>query len=69
MSRAIVRPYLVAKDAEGAFHVTVRTMRRNSQGYPLHTSEVLAETFPTAMSARAHLRARYSAQATDIEVK
>ena len=69
MSRVVMRPYLVAKDEAGAYQVTVRTMRRNSQGYPLHTSELLAETFPTATSARAHLRERYGAQAADIAIK
>ena len=69
MSRAVVRPYLVAKDDAGDFRVTVRTTRLNSQGYPLHSSELLAETFATATSAKAHVRERFRAEATDIAVK
>jgi hypothetical protein len=56
MSRAAVRPYLVAKDAEGDFRVTVRTTRFNSVGYPLVTSTMVDQTFRTATAARAYVR-------------
>lgn len=69
MSRAAVRPYLVAKDEAGAFRVTVRTTRFNSQGYPLVSSEMLGQTFETATRARTYLRAEYRAEATDIATK
>ncbi|MDO6413203.1 hypothetical protein Q4F19_02295 [Sphingomonas sp. BIUV-7] len=69
MSRVAVRPYLVAKDAEGVFRVTVRTTRFNSQGYPLVSSEMLSEGFETATRARTYLRAQYRAEATDIATK
>lgn len=69
MSRIAVRPYLVAKDAEGHFRVTVRSTRFNSQGYPLVTSTMLDGGFPTATSARTYLRDTYQAQATDIATK
>ncbi len=35
MTRIAVKPYLIAKDAEGAVRITVRETRYNSQGYPL----------------------------------
>jgi hypothetical protein len=66
MSRVAVRPYLVAKEAEGRFRVTVRTTRLNSQGYPLVSSTVLDEVFPTATSARAYLKAEFRAEPTAI---
>lgn len=69
MSRVAVRPYLIAKGEDGAFHVSIRTTRFNSQGYPLVSSETLSETFPTATRARAHLREAYRAEATDIAAK
>jgi hypothetical protein len=47
MSRVPVRPYLVAKDEEGVFRVTLRTTRFNSQGYPLVSTELLADAFKT----------------------
>ncbi len=69
MSRTAVRPYLVLKDEEGVFRITVRTTRFNSQGYPLVKSEVLEQGFPTAARARIYLREEYRAEATDIATK
>ena len=69
MSRVAVRPYLILKDEEGVFRVTVRTTRFNSQGYPLVSAEVLPGGFPTATGARTFLRNEYKAQATEIATK
>ncbi|WP_174274151.1 hypothetical protein [Sphingomonas bacterium] len=69
MSRVAVRPYLVNKDEEGVFRITVRSTRFNSQGYPLVSTEMLGETFPTATKARTYLREHYRAEATDIATK
>ena len=43
MSREIPKPYLIAKDEEGAFRLTVREVRYNSQGYPLVTATPVDE--------------------------
>ena len=69
MSRVAVKPYLVAKDADGKFRITVRTTRLNSQGYPLVSSALLDDVFPTATLARAHLKEQYRAETTDIATK
>ena len=69
MSRVSVRPYLISKNADGAFRVVVRTTRFNSQGYPLITSSDLPETFKTATSARSYLREHMRAETTDIATK
>ena len=69
MSRAPLRPYLILKDAEGTFQITVRQTRFNSQGYPLVTSTPLPDRFPSAMSARAYVREHYRAEAADIATK
>lgn len=69
MSRVPVRPFLVAKDEDGAFRVTVRTTRYNSQGYPLVSAELLADTFRTQTAARAFVREQYRAEAGDIATK
>lgn len=69
MSRVALRPFLVAKHDDEAFRITVRTTRLNSQGYPLVSTETLAETFPTSRAARAYLRERYRAETTDIASK
>jgi hypothetical protein len=62
MSRIPVRPFLIAKDEEGNFRLTVRETRFNSQGYPLVTSTLQEETFPTATAARNHAKANYGAE-------
>ncbi|MGE0773842.1 MAG: hypothetical protein AB7L36_02225 [Sphingomonadaceae bacterium] len=66
MSKAAVRPYLVSKDAEGRFRVTIRRTRFNSQNYPLVTATLIEESFATATAARNYLRAEYDVVATDI---
>ena len=69
MSRVPVRPFLVTKDEEGVFRVTVRTTRYNSQGYPLVSSEVLGDAFKTQTAAKAYVRAEYRAEANEIATK
>lgn len=69
MTRVAVRPYLVTKNAEGDFRVTVRTTRFNSQGYPLVSTEVMEQSFRTATAARTYLREEYRAGPTDIALK
>lgn len=69
MSRVPVRPYLVARDEEGVFRITVRTTRFNSQGYPLVSSETLADAFKTQTAAKAFVREEFHAQSSDIAIK
>lgn len=69
MSRVPVRPYLVTKDEEGVFRVTVRTTRFNSQGYPLVSCEVLEDAFRTQTAARAFVKQTYRAEANEIATK
>jgi hypothetical protein len=63
MSRIPVRPFLIAKDADGHVRLTVRETRYNSQQYPLITSTLQAETFKTATAARAHAKEHFGAEA------
>ncbi|MDO7843787.1 hypothetical protein [Sphingomonas immobilis] len=69
MSRVAVRPYLVLKDEDGVYRVTVRSTRYNSQGYPLVSSEVLDDAFKTQSAAKAFVREQYRAEASDIAIK
>ena len=62
MSRIPVRPFLIAKDGDGNFRLTVRETRYNSQGYPLIRESVETETFKTAAAARAHARDKFGAE-------
>jgi hypothetical protein len=63
MSREILKPYLIAKDADGQFRLTVRETRYNSQGYPLVTATPVAETFKSATAARTHAKEHFGAEA------
>lgn len=69
MPRAAVRPYLLIREPEGHYSVTVRTTRLNSQGYPLISSTPLEGIFRTATAARAHLREHFGAEAAEIATK
>ena len=62
MSRVPVRPFLIAKEAEGAFRITVRETRFNSQRYPLVTSTLQPESFKTATAARAYAKEHLGAE-------
>ena len=63
MSREIPKPFLIAKDEDGAFRLTVREVRYNSQGYPLVSAHPVEESFKTATAARAHAREHFGAEA------
>ena len=63
MSREIPKPFLIARDEDGAFRLTVREVRYNSQGYPLVSTHPVEEKFKSATAARAHAREHYGALA------
>ena len=62
MSKVPVRPFLIAKDENGAFRITIRETRYNSQNYPLVTSTLQAETFKTATAAREFAKENFGAE-------
>jgi hypothetical protein len=62
MSRIPVKPFLIAKDEEGRVRLTVRETRYNGQGYPLVTSTLQEEIFPTATAARNHAKEQFGAE-------
>ncbi len=62
MSREAVRPFLITKDEDGNFRLTVREIRYNSQGYPLVTSQLQEETFKTATAVRNFARDTFKAE-------
>lgn len=62
MAREIPRPFLIAKDEDGVFRLTLRETRYNSQGYPLTDVTAVAETFKSAAAARAHAKEHYGAE-------
>ena len=69
MSRTPLRPYLIAKDEQGLYRITIRETRYNSQGYPLVTATLQEESFPTATAAKAHARDVFGAEAGQYATK
>lgn len=69
MSREKIRPYLISKDEDGNFRLTVRETRYNSQGYPLVSSHLQAEIFRTATAARVFARDVFKAEAGQYATK
>jgi len=63
MSREIPKPFLIAKDADGAFRLTLRETRFNSWNYPITDSTPVEGAFKTAAAARAHAKEHYGAEA------
>jgi hypothetical protein len=69
MSRIPVRPFLIARDEEGSFRLTVRETRYNSQNYPIITSTMQEESFKTATAARAFAKEHFGAEAGQFAAK
>ena len=69
MTRDKIQPFLINKDAEGHFRLTVRDTHYNSQGYPIVTSALQAELFKTAMAAKNHARENFRAETGQFATK
>lgn len=67
--RTAIKPYLIAKDAEGRVRLTVRDTRYNGQGYPVVTTTQLEEVFASATQARAHAKTHFGAVAGEFATK
>jgi hypothetical protein len=63
MTKTPVQPFLIAKDEDGAFRITVRETRFNSQNYPVVTATLQDESFETATAARNFAKAHLGAEA------
>jgi len=62
MANANTRPFLMEKDADGCFRLTVRSMRYNSQNYPIVDLDHRDEVFKTAAAAKIFARDHFGAQ-------
>jgi hypothetical protein len=69
LADASARPFLINKDEEGNFRLTVRTTRYNSRGYPLVSAALQEETFKTANAARLFARTNFRAQPGEFAAK
>ena len=63
------RPFLILKDDDGNFRLTVRSVRYNSQDYPVVTSELQEEVFKTATAAKNYARENFRAVAGEFATK
>ena len=68
MTDARLRPFLINKDTEGNFRLTVRDTRYNSQGYPLVTAVLQDTLFETVAAARSFARTNFQAIAGQYEL-
>ena len=69
MSREKIQPFLINKDEEGNFRLTVRDTRHNSQGYPIVTSTLQEQCFKTAAAARTFAQTSFKAEAGQFATK
>ena len=69
MSRETPRPFLISKDEDGSFRLTVRGIHYNSQGFPIVTSELQTESFKTAAAAKAFARENLGAKAGEYALR
>ena len=63
MSKKPITPFLIAKDEESQFRITIRNTRFNSQNYPIVTASLQPESFKTVVAARAHAKLQLGAEA------
>ncbi|HEX9954796.1 MAG TPA: hypothetical protein VGB48_06230 [Allosphingosinicella sp.] len=63
MSRTLLKPFLIVKNEEGEFQLTVRETRYNGQGYPLVTATPVEERFKSATAARGYAKEHFGAEA------
>jgi hypothetical protein len=61
--RSRATPYLIERDGESDWRLTIRETRYNSQNYPIVTATPVAETFKSAAAARAYAKAHFGAEA------
>jgi hypothetical protein len=68
-SRVPPKPFLIAKDEEGTFRITIRETRYNSQSYPIVTSVLQEGSFRSATAARAHAQQHLGAKPDEFASK
>ena len=59
--RAKPKPFLIERDGEDGYRLTVRETRYNSQNYPIVTATRVDQAFASAAAARAFAKAQFGA--------
>ena len=60
-TRVAAKPFVVARDADGNWRLTVRETRFNSQNFPVVTARPIDQAFASAKAARDYARERFGA--------
>ncbi len=63
MDDQATRPFLINKDGQGNYRLTVRDIRYNSQGYAIVTGTLQDECFKTEAAAKTWARNNFNAKA------
>ena len=66
--RAAVKPVLIDRDEDGAYCLTIRETRYNSQNYPVLTSKRVDESFSSTAAARAYASEHFGAVAGEFSI-
>ncbi len=69
MSNETVRPFLIQRQEDGTFRLTIRDTRYNSQGYPIVTATVHETAFATSAAAKNFARTNFDAKAGQYATK
>ena len=69
MSNKPVRPFLINNDESGAFRLTVRNTKYNSQDYPFVVLDLHKETFGSLAEAKSFAKQKYNAQPGEFAVE
>lgn len=64
-----VKPFLITKDSKGDVRLTIREIRRNSQGYPWVQQTLVEQSFKNAAAARAYATQEFGAKAGEFSTK
>jgi hypothetical protein len=69
MSDERLRPFLIQRQTDGKFRLTVRDIRYNSQDYPIVTNVLQEEVFETSAAAKNFARTKFDAKAGQYATK
>ncbi|MEY4931906.1 MAG: hypothetical protein RLZZ403_226 [Pseudomonadota bacterium] len=69
MSDERLRPFLIQRQSDGTYRLTVRDIRYNSQDYPIVTNVLQDEVFDTQAAAKNFARAKFDAKAGQYATK
>ena len=67
--RVAAKPFLITREADGSYRLTLRETRYNSQNYPVVAETRVEESFKSTAAARAFARERYGAVAGEFALK